>query len=250
MMQVPKPFDFETSSFGCWLKVPSPSTAELAAQAGFDYLCIDMQHGMADRSDVLNMLYAIQPYSQRTLVRVPTNELSVIGWVLDMGATGVIVPLVNSATEAEAAVRASRYPPDGDRSMGPTRAIRIFGEACVEQTGAAIQCIPMIETCTALDNLDDILAVTGVDVIYVGPSDLSVSLGLGRGNNDGEPAFDEALAVILSACRRHGVVPGIHAIGPNLPLRRIEQGFRVMSVIDDDGAMLQGFGAALEGLGR
>ncbi|MCH2623635.1 MAG: hypothetical protein MKZ66_10375, partial [Acidimicrobiales bacterium] len=87
-------------------------------------------------------------------------------------------------------------------------------------------------------------------LVYVGPSDLSVNLGLGRGNNDGEPAFDEALAAILDACRRHGVVPGIHAIGPNLPPRRIEQGFRVMTVIDDDGAMLQGFRAALKGLGR
>ena len=162
----------------------------------------------------------------------------------------MIVPLVNSAADAEAAVRATRYPPDGDRSMGPTRAIRIFGEACAEQAGKAIQCIPMIETRRALENLDEILAVPGVDLVYVGPSDLSVNLGLGRGNNDGEPAFDEALAAILDACRRHGGVPGIHAIGPNLPPRRIEQGFRVMTVIDDDGAMLQGFRAALKGLGR
>ena len=193
MMEVPGRFGSDTSYLGCWLRVPSPTTAEIAARAGFDYVCVDMQHGLADRNDLLAMLQAIQPHSQRTLVRVPANDFSVIGWALDMGATGVIVPLVNSASDAEAAVRATRYPPDGDRSMGPTRALRIFGTACVEQAGTAIQCIPMIETRTALDNLNEILTVPGVDLVYVGPSDLSVNLGLGPGNNDGKPAFDEAL---------------------------------------------------------
>ena len=133
--------------------------------------------------------------------------------------------------------------------MGPTRAIRIFGEACVEQTGTAIQCIPMIETCTALENLDDILAVPGVDVIYVGPSDLSVNLGLGRGNNDGAPAFDDALSAILESCKRHGVVPGIHS-NAALAKQRTEAGFRVVTVAEDDTAMLTGFETVLRGLPR
>jgi len=249
MMEVPGPFGSDTPSLGCWLKVPSSTTAEIAARAGFDYVCVDMQHGMVDRSDLLAMLQAIQPHSRRTLVRVPANEFSVIGWALDMGATGVIVPLVNSAADAEAAIRAARYPPDGDRSMGPTRAIRIFGEACVEQAGGAIQCIPMIETRRALENLDEILAVPGVDLVYVGPSDLSVNLGLGRGNNDGDPAFDEALAAILDACRRHSVVPGIHS-NASLAKRRLEAGFRVLTVAEDDTAMLSGLTAVLDDLGR
>ena len=105
LMEVPGPFGSDTPSLGCWLKVPSSTTAEIAARAGFDYVCVDMQHGMVDRSDLLAMLQAIQPHSRRTLVRVPANEFSVIGWALDMGATGVIVPLVNSGADV------SRRPP-------------------------------------------------------------------------------------------------------------------------------------------
>ncbi len=133
--------------------------------------------------------------------------------------------------------------------MGPTRAIRIFGDACVDQAGIAIQCIPMIETRRALANLDEILAVPGVDVVYVGPSDLSVNLGLGRGNHDGEPAFDDALATILDACRRHGVVPGIHT-NASLANRRLEAGFRVLTVAEDDASMSSGFAAVLDKLSR
>jgi 4-hydroxy-2-oxoheptanedioate aldolase len=119
----------------------------------------------------------------------------------------------------------------------------------VEQSGKAIQCIPQIETSTALDNLEDILAVPGVDVIYVGPSDLSVSLGLGRGNNDGAPVFDDALSTILESCKRHGVVPGIHS-NASLAKQRSEAGFRVVTVAEDETAMLAGFETVLRGLPR
>lgn len=247
--KVLKLFASDTTSLGCWLKVPSPTTAELAAQAGFDYLCVDMQHGMVGRSDLLTMLQAIQPHNCRTLVRVPSNEFSIIGWALDMGATGVIVPLINSAADAEAALQATQYPPVGNRSMGPTRAIRVFGDACIELAGTVIPCIPMIESLKALQNLDEILAVPGVNVIYVGPSDLSVHLGLERGNNDGEPTFDNALATIIDACQRHNVIPGIHS-NHHLAKRRIDAGFRLLTVAEDDTAMQSGFVTILEGLDR
>ncbi len=235
-MDLPKKFANEHTSYGCWLKVPSSITAELAAISGFDYVCVDMQHGFSDRNDLLPMLQAIQPHSPKALVRVPGNEPSIIGWVLDAGATGVIVPLINSAEEAEAAVRACLYPPKGNRSMGPTRALRVFGEKYVEEMENSVQCLPMIETLDALENLDSILSVEGVDAIYVGPSDLSVNLGLPKGNNDGNKKFDEALERIVSSCEKHGVVPGIHA-NSSLAATRQEQGFRVLTVVEDDGAM-------------
>ncbi len=122
------------------------------------------------------------------------------------------MPMVNSAEEAAAAVTAGRYPPAGGRSWGPVVAgLRASGGAADANERIAI--IPMIETVTALEHLDDILAVPGVDAIYVGPADLSISLGLTPGNNDGEAAFDEALATIVAGCRRHGVVAGIHSTG-------------------------------------
>ena len=239
-MKLPEKFTSDDTAFGCWLKVPSSVTAEVAALSGFDYVCIDMQHGFSDRNDLIPMLQAIQPHTPRAIVRVPSNEPSVIGWALDAGATGVIVPLVNSAEEAEKAVKACLYPSKGNRSMGPTRAERVFGEEYVQGVGDSIQCLPMIETLDALNNLESILSVDGVDSIYVGPSDLSVNLGLPKGNNDGNPKFDEALEKILSSCEKHGVVPGIHANSSLADIRQ-QQGFRILTVVEDDGAMSTGF---------
>ena len=164
-MKLPNKFTSDSTAFGCWLKVPSSITAEIAALSGFDYVCIDMQHGFSDRNDLIPMLQAIQPHTHQALVRVPSNESSVISWALDAGATGVIVPLVNSAEEAEKAVKACLYPPKGNRSMGPTRAVRVFGEEYVQGATNSIQCLPMIETLDALDNLDSILSVEGVDAM-------------------------------------------------------------------------------------
>ena len=240
-MKLPEKFASDSTSFGCWLKVPSSVTAEIAALSGFDYVCIDMQHGFSDRNDLIPMLQAIQPHSPRAIVRVPSNEPSVIGWALDAGATGVIVPLVNSAEEAEKAVKACLYPSKGNRSMGPTRAERVFGEEYVQGVENSIQCLPMIETLDALNNLESILSVDGVDSIYVGPSDLSVNLGLPKGNNDGNPKFDEALEMIVSSCEKYNVVPGIHANSSLADIRQ-QQGFRILTVVEDDGAMSTGFG--------
>jgi len=239
-MKLPEKFNSDNTAFGCWLKVPSSVSAEIAALSGFDYVCIDMQHGFSDRNDLIPMLQAIQPHSPRAIVRVPSNEPSVIGWALDAGATGVIVPLVNSAEEAEKAVRACFYPSKGNRSMGPTRAERVFGEKYAQGVKDSIQCLPMIETLDALNNLESILSVDGVDSIYVGPSDLSVNLGLPKGNNDGNPKFDEALERIINSCEEYNVVPGIHA-NSSLVETRQEQGFRVLTVVEDDGAMSAGF---------
>ena len=127
-MNLPNKFTSGSTAFGCWLKVPSSITAEIAALSGFDYVCIDMQHGFSDRNDLIPMLQAIQPHTHQALVRVPSNEPSVISWALDAGATGVIVPLVNSAEEAEKAVKACLYPAKGNRSMGATRAVGVLGE--------------------------------------------------------------------------------------------------------------------------
>ena len=240
-MKLPEKFTSDDTAFGCWLKVPSSVTAEVAALSGFDYVCIDMQHGFSDRNDLIPMLQAVQPHSPRAIVRVPSNEPSVIGWALDAGATGVIVPLVNSAEEAEKAVKACLYPSKGNRSMGPTRAERVFGEEYVQGVENSIQCLPMIETLDALNNLESILSVDGVDSIYVGPSDLSVNLGLPKGNNDGNPKFDEALEMIVSSCEKYNVVPGIHANSSLADIRQ-QQGFRILTVVEDDGAMSTGFG--------
>ena len=243
--RTPVPLESGSRHLGCWLKLPSPVTAEAASLLGFDYLCIDMQHGLVDRNDLLALLQATHPHTRRTLVRVSANDPSTIGWCLDAGATGVIVPLVNSAAEAEAAVRSCQYPPVGLRSTGPTRASLVYGSDYVTEAESFVQCIPMIETTTALESLDEILSVAGVNIVYVGPSDLSMNLGLGPGDHDGEEAFDEVLSMIVDACERHGVMPGIHANAALAP-RRLDQGFTMVTVAEDLGGMREAMSGTLE----
>ena len=223
-------------ALGAWAGLPTAMGCEIMSRAGFDYVCIDMQHGLADYSDALPMMAAIDLGTSSPVVRVPWNEQGIIGRMLDAGALGIIVPMVNSRAEAEAAVRSCRYAPEGARSVGPIRASLRDGEGYFSGANEAVQCIPMVETVAALENLDDIVSTPGVDAVYVGPSDLSVSLGLQPGNNDGQAAFDDALAAIVDACQRHDVVPGIHST-PTLAATRVAQGYRMVTITADSAAL-------------
>lgn len=223
-------------ALGAWAGLPTAMSCEIMSRAGFDYVCIDMQHGLADYSDALAMLAAIDLGTSSPVVRVPWNEQGVIGRMLDAGAMGIIIPMVNSREEAEAAVRSCRYAPEGSRSFGPTRVALRDGPGYFAGANQAVKCIPMVETVAALANLDDIVSTPGVDAVYVGPADLSVSLGLPPGNNDGEGSFDNALAAIVAACQSHGVVPGIHST-PTLTSTRVAQGFRLVTVTADNAAL-------------
>ncbi|MDE0216602.1 MAG: aldolase/citrate lyase family protein, partial [bacterium] len=204
-------------ALGAWAGLPTAMSCEIMSRAGFDYVCIDMQHGLAGYSDALAMLVAIDLGTSTPVVRVPWNEQGIIGRVLDAGAMGIIIPMVNSREEAETAVRSCRYAPEGSRSFGPTRVAQRDGPGYFAGANQAVKCIPMVETVAALENLDDIVSTPGVNAVYVGPADLSVSLGLPPGNNDGTAAFDDALAAIVAACQNHGVVPGIHSAPPRTP---------------------------------
>ncbi len=228
-------------ALGGWLAIPSSFPAEMFARCGLDYVCVDTQHGLVDYGDSWQMLQAVNLGSATPVVRVPWNEPGVIGKSLDAGARSIIVPMVNSRAEAEAAVRACRYAPDGGRSFGPVRVARQEGPDYYAHANADVAVIPMIETAEAVRCLDEILSVPGVDAVYVGPADLSVSLGLAPGNNDGKPAFDEALAAIVAGCERHGVIAGCHTVS-ELCRRRIEQGFRMITITSDTVAL----GRALE----
>ena len=222
-------------TLGLWLSAPSPITAEVGARLNFDYVCIDTQHGAVAYDHAVPMIQAIEFAGGIPIARVPWNEPGIIGKMLDAGCHGIIVPMVNTRAEAEAVVRAARYAPEGSRSWGPTL-VSPRHDNYREWADAQVAVVPMIETVEALANLDDILSVPGIDAIYVGPADLSISLGLGPTGNDGNPIFDDALAAIVAGCRRHGVVPGIHASGA-LAGRRREQGFRMVTIANDLLAM-------------
>ncbi len=215
-----------------WLSIPSSFSAEVMAHQGFDSLVVDMQHGVIDYQTAVTMLQAISTTSVIPLARVPWNDPAIIMKALDAGAYGVIVPLLNSRADVEAAVAACRYPPLGIRSYGPLRAAYYAGPDYFANANQEVCCIPMIETRSALEGLDDLLSVPGVDAVYVGPADLSLSLGLPPGADNPDAAFGQALERILDACRRHQVVPGI-AGNVKTAVKRLEQGFLMVEVAQD-----------------
>jgi 4-hydroxy-2-oxoheptanedioate aldolase len=232
-------------SVGAWLSLANTHTAELMANAGFDWLCVDLQHGLIDYGDLRHMLPAISTTETTPLVRVTANAPAEIMKVLDAGAMGVIVPLVNTAEEAAAAVSACRYPPVGTRSFGPARAAVYGGRGYVAEANDEIACIVMIETQAGLQNLEAIVATPGVDGIYVGPSDLAYALGLPpRGDTD-DPRHLEAVARILAACKRHRVPAGIHTGSLDYTRRRLAMGFDFVTLGTDSGFMMQAAAADL-----
>ena len=229
-------------AIGGWLTIPNQLTAEATAAADLDYVCIDMQHGLIDYSDVVHMLPAVTLGGVTPIVRVPENSIANISTALDAGAMGVIIPLINTVEEASVAVSSCRYPPLGDRSYGATRAAAVEGPDYYERANEEVACMPMIETLEAIDNLDRILAVPGIDVAYVGPSDLSISMGYWPGTS-AEP-FLAMLDRIVEACDRHGVVPGIQAT-PSTAADRMARGFRMVTVVADILAFRSGIDLAI-----
>ena len=232
-------------SVGAWLSLGNVHTAELIANAGFDWVVLDLQHGLIEYGDLLRMLPAISTTEATPLVRVSGNNLPEINKALDAGAMGVIVPLVNTAEQAAAAVSACRYPPDGTRSFGPTRAALYGGRGYAAEANGQIACIAMIETQEGLDNLEAIVATPGLGGVYVGPSDLALSLGLPpRGDTD-EPRHLAAVEQILAACKRAKVPAGIHTGGLEWTERRLAMGFDFVTLGTDAGFMMQAVTADL-----
>lgn len=234
------------ATVGAWLSIPSTYSAEIMAHQGFDWVCVDMQHGMIDYPDAAAMFTAISTTDSIPLCRVPWNEPSIIMKVLDAGAYGIVVPLVNTRAEAEAAVAACRYPPEGIRSNGANRAVLYAGGDYVQGANREIACMVMIETRQAIDNLDDILSTPGLDGVYIGPSDLSFALGLPPRMDSDVPLHVETVARILEGCKRHGIVAGIHTGGPAFSAKKIQEGFQMVTLTSDGVSMTRGTQAQLK----
>ena len=216
-----------------WLHVPSSFSAEVMAHAGYDSLTIDMQHGPVDYGSLVPMLQAISTTDTVPVVRVPWNDPGLIMQVLDAGCYAVICPMVNIREEAEAFVGACRYPPAGYRSYGPYRAALYAGQDYTDHADDTVVTIAMIETREALENLDEILDVEGLDAVFVGPSDLGQSLGYGPGVDRKEPEVIEAIDKVLAAARDRGLAAGIFAGSPEYASGMVEKGFRFVNVSTD-----------------
>jgi len=226
-------------TIGGWCAIPSAFSAEILACAGFDWICIDTQHGLIGYQEMTAMLQALDVRGVPSFVRAQWNEPSAIMKALDAGAQGVIVPMVNSAEEAVAATRASRYPPLGFRSWGPVRAS--LGDTTFEPATAnrRLVCIVMVETPEAVEAVDEILAVPGVDGILIGPYDLSLSTNLTVETPGEKPKDVEQIKRVLEACDRAGVPAGITCAAPDDVRRRRAQGFRLLQLGSDLGLLSQ-----------
>jgi len=216
-----------------WLAIPSAFSAEVMAHQGFDSLTVDMQHGVVDYQTAVTMLQAISTTPTIPLARVPWLDPGSIMKILDAGVYGVICPMINTREQAETLVRACRYPPVGYRSYGPVRASIYAGPEYGDRANQDILVIPMIETQEALKNLDDILSVPGVDAVYVGPADMSLALGCRPRLDQTDPPVVEAQQKVVAACKRHGVVAGIHNNTTAYALKMIADGFQFVTIASD-----------------
>jgi len=216
-----------------WLAIPNSFSAETMAHQGWDSLTIDLQHGVIDYQAAVTMLTAISTTPTVPVVRVPWLDPGILMKVLDAGAYGVICPMVNTRAEAQQLVAATHYPPRGTRSFGPVRAQLYGGADYPQHANDTIVRFAMIETARALDNLDDILSVEGLDAIYIGPADLSLALGCKPTFDDVDPPVAQAIEHILARAQAHGVVAGIHNGTPEGAMKRIAMGFRFVTVSSD-----------------
>jgi len=209
------------------------------------YVCLDLQHGVSGLETAPQILQAISTTGAMPFVRVPGNEAWLIGRVLDLGARGVIVPLVSTPMAAAQAAQACRYPPEGTRSWGVVRSSDELGATAPERN-AAVLCIVMIETVEGVANLEAICATPGVDAVYVGPRDLALSHGLGPG-----PELEAVIAGIASTCRRLGVPAGIHTGSGEDARARVEAGFAFATIASDRDLLARAMRAELAlALGR
>jgi 4-hydroxy-2-oxoheptanedioate aldolase len=223
-----------------WLAIPNGFSAETMAHQGFDSLVIDMQHGVIDYQAAVNMLTAISTTNTVPVVRVPWLEPGILMKMLDAGAYALICPMVNNRSDAEKLVAYTHYAPRGTRSFGPIRALLYGGPDYFEHADDTVVRFAMIETREALDNLDDILSVKGIDAIYIGPGDLSVALGCKPTFDDVEKPVADAIDHILERAKAHGVVAGIHNGSPEYALERIKKGFQFVTISSDARLMVAG----------
>ena len=214
---------------GVFITLPATLAAEhLSRMGSFDWLCIDLQHGDLTSQDISPLISAIAHGGATALVRVPDKSHALIGWALDAGATGVVVPTIESAEDAEAAVRATRYPPRGTRSVGPFRARIRHGPGYLKEANQHVYCILMVESVGAALRIDSILEVDGIDAILVGPGDLKLSM---HGMESDDP--ESHIRRVLSACVRRGVPCGLFIDAADSAQRWRSAGMTVLALGTD-----------------
>ncbi len=223
----------DASAVNAWLGIPITVTAEIVSRQGFDAITVDLQHGVADYSSAVPMLQAMAACDATLMARVPWLEPGIIMKLLDAGALGVICPMINTPADAERFVRYCRYAPDGDRSFGPVRAGLVHGPAYVKQANDSIVTLAMVETGQALAQVADIARTPALTGVYIGPSDLGLSLGYEAKLDQTEPVVMDAIKRILEAAKHASIKAGIHCLAPAYARDMLELGFDLVTMGTD-----------------
>ena len=216
-----------------WCSLASSHVAEILGHQGYDSLTIDLQHGAIGYEAAFHMLQAISATPAMPMVRVPWNDPAMIMKLLDAGAYGVICPMINSRAEAESFVGAARYPPRGFRSFGPNRVMQYAGADYPQQADREVLLFAMIETRAGLAAVEEIVAVAGLDGVYVGPGDLSLALGAPPTMAPSEPAVLDAMAHVRERTRAAGLIAAVHTDGAATAARRFAEGFQLCTLPND-----------------
>jgi 4-hydroxy-2-oxoheptanedioate aldolase len=223
-------------AWGAWCSIPATITVEVMGKEEVDYIAIDCQHGLIDYAALVPMLQAVTVTGCTPAVRVPANDSAWIGKVLDAGAEVVIVPMVNTRADALRAVQACRYPPAGIRSFGPTRSGMYLGSD-PKTVNAEVVCMVMVETAEGLENLDQICSTPGLDGIYIGPVDLSISLSGVPQLRDQTDVVLGAIERIRAACAAAGLASGIYAVDSAQAAHYAASGFSMINLANDLGLL-------------
>jgi 4-hydroxy-2-oxoheptanedioate aldolase len=235
-------------AYGYSIGMGSPVAAEALSNCGIDFILLDTQHGTWGQDSTNLALLAMRTSSAVPMARVARNDYTMIGRLLDEGAMGIIVPMVNSAGDAEAAVDACRLPPVGRRSWGWGGAVR-YGSDYPDWINDQIFVAVQLESITAVENAEEIMAVEGVDGCWAGPADMALSMGIDPRNAADSDEHAQALAHVVEACRNTGKIPGLACSSPEDAKRRAEQGFQFLTAGSDMGFMLGGAMAGLNTFG-
>lgn len=239
-------------SVGTWLTLPDPIAARLMARAGFDWLTVELEHTPITLETAAVSIAGIADTGTVPLVRVPFNTAENIKRVLDIGAWGVVVPMVNSREEAELAVNAARYAPIGQRSIGgQLHAINFQTDPATyyRKANDEILVILMIEDVKAIEAADEIFSVPGIDAFFIGPNDLLNSMGEPPAFESQHPAFNDGLKHLLELGKKHGIASGIHTLAATDAQRRLEQGFQFVAITSEAGMMLSKAREIIQALG-
>lgn len=235
-----------------WCSLPYPLVAETIARAGFPAAVIDVQHGLWDTASAFAAITSINHGGAAPLVRVPLNDFSFVSRALDLGAEGIIAPMINTPTDARAFAAVAKFPPLGERSFGPHRAMTLQGRTVpldyLREANEGTLTLAMIETPTALANVDDIAATPGIDALFIGPYDLSTSLSAGKAQDINAPEVDEAIDRIRAAADKAGKIPGIFCRDAERARAMAKRGFRFITVGNDLGFLRESATAALKAL--